>query len=54
MNKSNAAEIMALLYLIVFTQVHGWFRWLCLALAIENFLASVMWSAIEHRKKSKL
>jgi hypothetical protein len=49
MNKSNAIEIIALLYLIAGLLVHNWFHWVLFALAIENVIESMYYSYKEHK-----
>lgn len=44
MSKSNAMEIIAILYLIAGLLAHNWFHWLLFGLAVENTFESVYYA----------
>lgn len=42
--KSNVAEIIAILYFILSTQLEGWIVWVVFALGAINVIESIVWS----------
>lgn len=42
--RSLVTEILAVLYLIAFTQINGWLRWIVFVLFVENMLESIIGS----------
>lgn len=44
MSKSNATEIIAVLYLIAGLLVDSWFQWVLFGLALENTIESMVYA----------
>lgn len=42
--RSLVTEIVSILYLIAFTQLNGWVRWIAFAMFLENLLESMVLS----------
>lgn len=51
MSKSNATEIIAILWLIASTQVTGVWHWVLLVLGIENIIESVVFAFLHRESK---
>lgn len=49
--RSLVTEIVSILYLISFTQLNGWVRWIAFVMFVENLLESVILSI---KSKGKL
>ena len=51
MSKSNATEIIAILWLIASTQVTGVWHWVFLVLGVENIIESIVFAFLHRDNK---